>query len=169
MLHIEDSLVRLTDSSFLNNAALQEGGVMSWNSSIMYNDTLIVGNRFFNNTAIAGGILFQASFDSTRKDVKIDSYWSDMADSQDMYNAAGYGPLIAGVITTLKCAVTEMFVSGCANFSSHDAEESGNLEESGNFYSNEQLFISESQVTCCLLDIFDQPVTDRNKNGFVLK
>ena len=130
----------------------------------MYNDSRIFGNRFVNNTAIAGGIVFQndslntfasysqVGFNSTREDgILIKSFWSDMANT-DGTNSAAYGPLVAGVVKTLKCVITDMDVSNCSNISSRDPP------TSGNFYNDESLYVSGSQVTCCLFDIFGQVV-----------
>ena len=77
------------------------GGVMSWSSPVSNNRTLIFGNLFSNNTALAGGILYQSSYNITHADALLDWFWPDMMTSQDQGNTASYGPLIAGVINNL--------------------------------------------------------------------
>ena len=156
MLHVNDSLVRITNSSFLNNDAVQKGGVMLWSSSILFNNTLILGNRFFNNTAIAGGIFFQASYNSTRKDI-IDKFWPDMLYSTNGGNRASYGPLRAGVVNTLKCVFAAINVSGCDEIAFR-------VPRTGYFFDDESLYVSQSKVACCIYDIFGQSVIDRNLN-----
>ena len=128
---------------------------------MVYDDTLILGNTFSNNSAIAGGIIFQAGLNSISSVMLIDRYWPDMMYAQGgrraIKNTALYGPVIAGVLKTLRCGITVLNGSVCPN-ASRDA-----TDESGNFYNDESLYISDTKVTCCLFDIFDQPVTDRRR------
>ena len=138
---------------------------MTWSSTVVYNDTLILGNTFSNNSAIAGRIIFQAGLNSTSSVVLIDRYWPDMLHAQEgergwrrtIDNTAFYGPVIAGVLKTLTCGITALNSSVCPNASSVATD------QSGNFYNDESLYISETKVACCLFDIFDQPVTDRRR------
>ena len=138
---------------------------MTWSTTAVYDDTLILGNTFSNNSAIAGGIIFQAGLNSASSIVLIDRYWPDMLHAQEgerglrrsIDNTAFYGPVVAGVLKTLICGITALNGSVCPNASSNATD------QSGNFYNDESLYISETKVTCCLFDIFDQPVTDRRR------
>ena len=173
MLHITDSLLQLTDSVVVNNSAVQAGGVVFWNSSAVIPNTLIQGNTFDDNSAIAGGILFLASLFSSQKksfinastnasiiympidmETSLPTYWPDMMDANDRHNRASYGPQKASGGKTLTCLITSANLSGCADFSSRDKA------GSGNFYKDENLNVSGSQVVCCIFDMFNQTLRD---------
>ena len=134
---------------------------MSWADSmnVVTDRTLISGNSFLNNTAIAGGIMFQELRDDVKNDtlVPIDAFWDDMYDSGNGGNDAQYGPLRASSIRSLNCAITAFNVNEC------NAVNSDN-QTYGMIYNGEFLYASASQFTCCIKDMFNQTVTDRIYN-----